>query len=243
MATLQALVDFDNVDSRLRVAGPVALAKSVLSLVPTPVLGKHATVNFRLYGGWRSGGNLTTSAQNLIPDIRASSPANFSFLDGATRANLRMTVELADKPLGGSSPFNDTFVRERSLRKFRARRTPWNGCLGSGCGFDNFARMSSDHSCNSEGCQVRLIDILVRDEQKMVDTLMVADIARAALIDRCSDIVIASSDTDMWPGLMLALGAGCYVTHVHTRRGGATQRHLLRTIDGPLSHFYQQTCL
>ena len=242
MATLQVIVDFDNVDSSFKLGGVVALAKAVLSLVPPSTLAQYEVANVRLYGGWRRGGALTSAAQRLIPEIRASSPTTYGFELAAERALLRLNVELADKPLGHGIRLEETYVRERSLRKFRARREPWVSCNGSSCGFTAFSRIESSQLCGARDCSVRLEDIFVRDEQKMVDTLMVADIAKVALIDKLRDIVIVSSDTDMWPGLLLALHAGCFVTHIHTRRGGTTQQHLLRTLVEPTRRLYFHTC-
>lgn len=238
MPTLQVFVDFDNVENGLKSAGPVALAKTILTLIPAPMLSRHDEAAVRLYGGWRCGGNLTNSAQRLVPDLRASSPTAFPLVIAGVTHNLRLIVELADKPLGQSMVLSETYVKDRTLRKFRARQKPWDACANGQCGFQKYAGSASSDVCPSPQCSVKLLDIFVRDEQKMVDTLMVADIARAALVDRSQDIVIVSSDTDMWPGLLLAMNAGCHVTHVHTKQGWATQRHLLRTIQGPLSKFY-----
>src|SRR5690606_32209276 len=137
--TLQVIVDFDNVESSLKSAGPVVLAKGLLSLVPGPTLGKYEAANVRLYGGWRMRGDLTSSAQRLIPDIRASSPAVYRFGVGGERQHLKLTVELADKPLGHGVRLEETYVRERSLRRFRARREPWGSCRGRDCGFSAFS--------------------------------------------------------------------------------------------------------
>lgn len=241
MSTLYVFVDFDNVEQNLKSAGPVACARTILTLVSKSLLGRHDEVVVRLYGGWRSGGGLTNSAQRLIPDIRASSPTTFAVLVDGVVCNLRLIVELADRPLGRPTILSESYVKDRNLRKFRARPKPWINCAGSQCGFQLFAGTSSNDICPVPNCSVKLVDIFVRDEQKMVDTLMVADIAKAALVDGCTDIVIVSSDTDMWPGLLLAMNAGCYVTHVHTKQGWRTQRHLMDTIQGSLGRFYTST--
>jgi len=239
--TLMVLVDYDNVESSHTRAGPVNLAKMLVMLVPRSVLANHDGVTVRLYGGWRSQATLTTSAQRLIPNIRATSPSIVSFShEGATR-NLRLTVELADKPIGASVPLEETLVRDRGLRKFRARSTPLPGCVNSvSCGFGHLGVLTHASVCGTSGCTAKLGDVFVRDEQKMVDTLIVADIAHQALVARATDIVVVSSDTDMWPGVLLALRAGCSVIHIHTKHGWRTQRHLLNTIGGQLAHTYHQ---
>lgn len=74
IATLAVLVDYDNVEQRNKVAGPVALARVLASVVPEDVVARHDAFLFRLYGGWRARGTLTQSAQRIVPDIRRDSP-------------------------------------------------------------------------------------------------------------------------------------------------------------------------
>ena len=240
MAALVVFVDYDNVESSHTMAGPVSLAKLLFSLIPDVVITRHNEIIVRLYGGWRSQGLLTTRAQSLIPNIRAASPLFVPITSAESIMQLRLTVELADKPIGSSALLSETLVKERDLRKFRVRSSPWNGCANSAsCGFSQFIGLTHSTACRSGGCTVRMSDVFVRDEQKMVDTLIVADIAHQALSERASDIVVVSSDTDMWPGVLLALRAGCCVTHVHTKTGWKTQRHLLATLGGH-NHLYNQ---
>lgn len=241
MPDLMVLVDYDNVEPSRTRAGPVSLSKILVSLIPSNVLARHGGVTVRLYGGWRSQSTLTNSAQRLIPVIRADSPCIFTMSNAGTTLNLRLTVELADKPIGVTIPLEQSLVRDRGLRKFRARPTPWNCCVdSSSCGLGSIAGLKHDSVCVTPGCTTKLGDIFVRDEQKMVDTLIVADIAHQVFVARSSDIVVVSSDTDMWPGILLALNAGCSVVHIHTRSGWRTQRHLMNTIGGQLSRIYQE---
>jgi hypothetical protein len=241
LSALMVFVDYDNVESRHTRAGPVNLAKMLVGIVPGSVLARHAGVTVRLYGGWRSQAKLTTSAQRLIPDIRAASPNIVTSTHAGTVVNLRLTVELADKPIGASIPLEETLVKNRELRKFRARGTPWPECANVGsCGLGNITGLTHAYACSTAGCATKLGDIFVRDEQKMVDTLIVADIAHQALAAKAADIVVVSSDTDMWPGVLLALRAGCSVIHIHTKHDWRTQRHLMNTISGQLGRIYHQ---
>ena len=238
------LVDFDNVEPGLKSAGPVSLARLLVPLVPEAVLARHDSVVVRLYGGWRSQGLLTTLAQRLVPDIRSGSPTIVAVTHSGARHQFRLTVELADCPIGTSAPLQETLVKDRDLRKFRSRPAGWPECATpSMCGFGHVVGVSHATACSRPGCASRLGHVLVRDEQKMVDTLIVADIAFQALSHRATDVVIVSSDTDMWPGVLLALRSGCAVTHIHTRSGWKTQRHLIGTLSGQAYRSYQQLSL
>lgn len=241
MSVLMVFVDYDNVDFSLTRAGPVSLAKVLAALVPSSVLASHTSITVRLYGGWRCESTLTTVAQRLIPDIRENSPCVVSSTVNGNTVTLRLTVELADKPIGASAPLEQTLVRDRGLRKFRTLSKPWSTCLSSGsCGLAGFAQVAHNSSCTNAGCTTTVGDLFVRDEQKMVDTLIVADMAHQALVERATNVIVVTSDTDMWPGVLLALRAGCSVSHIHTRHGWRTQRHLMNTIGGGLNRIYQQ---
>jgi hypothetical protein len=241
VADLTVFVDYDNVQAAHTSAGSVNLARMIVSLLPTSVLVRYAAVTVRLYGGWRSKANLTRLAQRLIPDIRQNSPGVFTSQHEGANFSLRLNVELADKPIGASSPLEETLVFERDLRKFRTKAHPWQHCAHAGnCGFGAFASIGHGSACGNSSCAMKLGDLLVRDEQKMVDTLIVADMAQSVHVAKARDVVVVSSDTDMWPGVLLALRAGCSVIHVHTKHGWRTQGHLMRTIPNQLGRGYQQ---
>jgi uncharacterized LabA/DUF88 family protein len=74
----------------------------------------------------------------------------------------------------------------------------------------------------------------------MVDTLLVADIAVHTFTSGATDLVVVSSDIDMWPGVLLAVHAGCQVTHIHTKSGWRTQGHLMRTLNQVTGRAYRQ---
>jgi hypothetical protein len=107
VSALIVFVDYDNVEINLRGAGPVNLAKVFVSLLPASILRKNAEVTTRLYGGWRSQGVLTTSAQRLLPDIHASSPTYINLPQNGHKVRIRATVELADKPIGMRIPLRN----------------------------------------------------------------------------------------------------------------------------------------
>ncbi len=241
MPTLAVLVDFDNVEPGITRTGAVNMAKLLVPLIPPSVLARHASVHVRLYGGWRSSGALTTGAQKLVPDLRAGSPTVIGRPGRNAGSAMRLTVELAEGPMGTATQLQETLARDRDLRKFRARRS-WSECTrpGVGCGMSLHATLAHTTPCPVPGCASRLSHVLVRDEQKMVDTLLVADIAYQALALKATDVVVVSSDTDMWPGVLLAIRAGCNVVHLHTRTGWRTQRHLMATLGHAAMPLYTQ---
>lgn len=242
MPTLPILVDYDNLDRAITRAGPVALARTLTPLVPAGVLADHDSINVRLYGGWRTQGSPTVVAQQLIPRIRADCPTVFPMrTPQGEHKHLRLNVELADGPIGSRILLQETLARNRGLRRFRARPlTPGECTRPLNCGLTAFHQVSHQTECQSPGCSVRLSELLVRDEQKMVDTLLVADIAELTLVQRSPTVVLVSSDMDMWPAVLLAIRIGSNVIHIHTTAGRRTQTHLLRTLSSSFPGQYQQ---
>jgi uncharacterized LabA/DUF88 family protein len=209
--------------------------------VPEAVAARHDSFLVRFYGGWRATGTLTQAAQRLIPDIRNNSPCIVNVSHTDDWHQYRLTVELADGPIGTTIALQETLARERGLRRFRSRGSVMPECASlTACGLNQFFGLSNATRCTNAACACTLGDVLVRDEQKMVDTLLVADIASHAFSGKASDIVVVSSDIDMWPGVLLALRTGCSVTHMHTKTGWRTQSHLVRTLDSTLSKSYRQ---
>lgn len=242
MPPLPILVDFDNLSRTITRGGPVVVARHLVSLVPLGVLRAHDSIGVRLYGGWRSQGNLTNFAQQLIPSIHAECPTVFpiSSNDGKTK-HLRLHVELAEGPVGTTTLLQETFVRNRGLRRFRARPIATHECTRPAtCGLSCYLRISHQTVCQETSCAMRLGDLLVRDEQKMVDTLLVADMAQLALVHRAPHVVIVSSDTDMWPAILLAIRNGAEVLQIHTDAGVRTQRHLVTTLSTSQLKQYRQ---
>jgi predicted nuclease of predicted toxin-antitoxin system len=240
MPVLPVLVDYDNVDRSLTTGGPTNCAKILAQVVPTEMIKRFDSILVRLYGGWRSNGTLTHAAQRLVPDIRASSPTMISFTDGATRLLRKISVELAEQPIGLTFPLTETLARDRSLRRFRANPHRLVSCTNvPNCGLTSHFSLNERTPCTDPACSMVIGDLLVRDEQKMVDTLLVADIAHQTFVAKTTDIVVVSSDTDMWPGVLLALQNSCNILQVHTR-GSRTQRHLLQSITRTMSGVYRE---
>lgn len=242
MQALNVFVDYDNVDPSLKRAGPVSLGRTLAGYIPSATLVQYDAVKIRLYGGWRVKGSLTNAAQRIIPDIQANSLTVFNIsLDGGMKP-IRLKIELAQTPISNNILLEETLVRDRDLRKFRVKQSQWTECAAPGlrCGFSQFSSLAYDTPCTTTGCSSKLSDLFVRDEQKMVDTLLVADLTYQCLSQNASNIVVVSSDIDMWPGVLVAIKKGCNVIHLHPRRNWKTQHHLLRTISRENLRFYQQ---
>jgi hypothetical protein len=240
MPTLAVFVDYDNADRKLTNGGPASFASTVVHAIPSALTKRFDSIAVRLYGGWRSNGRLTQSAQKIVPEIRSKFPNVVLIADGQTTFKMRMLVDLAEAPIGLSAPLDGTLARDRTIRRFRANPNRLASCVNVlGCGMQAHFPLNERSPCSDAACPMELGDLLVRDEQKMVDTLIVADIAQEVFLGKATDIVVVSSDVDMWPGVMLALRNACNVLHIHPK-GGSTQLHLLQTIVTHMSGQYTQ---
>ena len=244
MPALVMFVDYDNVEPMFTGAGPVQFARILMGTVPLATLGKYDSVLVRLYGGWRLSTSPTTAAQQLVPQIVRDSPTVYQNPAAPTAAPIRLLVELADRPIGWQAVLEQTMVKNRELRRFRANPQLLRECVDIGsCGLQQFFSMSPTTTCSNGACGVELGTLLVRDEQKMVDTLLVADLAVQVFMQQANDIVVVSSDSDIWPGILLALRAGSNVMHVHPKAQGRTPMHLLRTLGSGLRGIYTECTL
>ncbi|SDM36621.1 hypothetical protein SAMN05720382_101113 [Polaromonas sp. JS666] len=212
---------------------------SIASNIPINITQHYTDINVRLYGGWREGPRLTRRAQLIIPQLQTHFPCTFT-PTGGTRIQLQ--AELAFGPLCiPNVVLNNTLAHDRPLRRFYSKQIPWSQCANPGlCGLSPVASLQHDTPCTQNTCGMTAGDILMRSEQKMVDTCIVADIAHLAYSTQASHIVVLSSDTDMWPGVLAALAAGSQIIQIHTKRGGITQPHLVRTIPRQLVTGYTE---
>lgn len=244
MADLKILVDYDNVSSTHKGGGPVALAKILAGKLSAELLKKHSSVTVRMYGGWRTGGTLSPRASDLKAKIARDSPATIQIEQDGVRSAKRLKVELAEMGIGASVQLQETYVKNRELRDFRAKPYGSGRCTSpNACGFKGFEKINHLTQCNMGGCPATLSEVMVRDEQKMVDTLIVADMAHEAFVGKATELVLVSSDVDMWPGILLALTSGCAIIHWHTTPGSSTQQHLISTLVRGLDRMYKQGSL
>lgn len=246
MTALSILVDYDNLPQKLQSTGAVSVAKSILAVLPSNLLHPYGQVDFRLYGGWRTSAGFTTAVQaGLLPEIRANTKSAWQFTHIGTQQTLFFTLSLAVGLVGTRRAFPGTLAPSRDLRRFKARKEePWRGCREpQSCGFALLRGADYKTPCTAAGCGVQLNEVLVRDEQKMVDTMMVADIAHKVFVEKATEVVLLSSDVDMWPGIFLALNAGVRVTHVHGQAGWLTPPDLKNTLDHPLLQNYRELAL
>lgn len=208
------LVDYDNV--RLGRRGLRYFASRLLDGVGFGWCSGESSIRCRLYGGWFDGARLSGRAQRLVPEIQSEFPLRMAVSDGVSAVRVRVSMELASSLVGDRVALTHTFRRRSLPAGLACARPPFTGCARpSQCAVAGTAPFINGDECPHPRCDVTPRDVLGRNEQKLVDSMLVVDLVRLA---RTSEpIVLVSSDDDMWPGIREALLRGARVLHVHAR--------------------------
>jgi uncharacterized LabA/DUF88 family protein len=236
------LVDYDNVLPYFGGRPLLQLVQHIEAKVPEAFIRGFTRLEFRFYGGWTEVRALTRIAQRLSSDIQGNFPSPITRLEQGKSTSRITNAALAKSPLAlPAEELKGTFARDRSARKLFCISRPWVGCSKpSSCPLNSVETFLRDSACSHHGCQLSPADVFRRDEQKQVDTLIVADLSYLALAAGATHVVLVSSDADMWPGILTCLSAGVSVLHVHTRPGGSTPPFLSNNARR-MQHLYFET--
>ncbi len=214
------LFDYDNIDDRDLRFGVERIVLAVLDGMGTSGMQRLQRSEVRIYGGWFRGPNRSRLAQDLVRQLAGSFTAPFVF-GSANSPEVTVTVRasLADGLIAlPGRDFIDTY-REQAVEtnKWRQVVAPYRACAAPGsCSLRAVADVLSSMSCPVPSCAVRLPHVLTRGEQKLVDTMLVADMAEIAR-QKAGPIVLLSSDDDIWPGVVAAVTLGTHVHHFQSR--------------------------
>ena len=210
------LVDYDNV--RLRRRSLRYFVTRLLDSVGVRWCSGESLIHFRLYGGWFDGHRRSKGAQRLVPEIEEAFPRRMTVSDGASTARVRVTVELASSLVGDRPAMTHTYRRRSLPAGITCARPPFSGCgCPSQCPIEGIAPFIHEDVCPHPSCNATPHSVLARNEQKLVDSMMVVDLLRLA--QTTSELlVLVSSDDDLWPGIRGALLHEAHVLHIHGRR-------------------------
>lgn len=226
---LFVLVDYDNLSDFLVGRSLEGVVRHLEGKIPDEFLVNCSRVEFRLYGGWVTGNSLTRQAQPLSAELQRVFPTTFT-RQGADGALVTRHLDCSLARAGLSLPaedLRDTLMTGRSVRNVYIDQSAWRPCSSpASCQLSTVETFIQSGQCSDQYCGVRARDLLKRNEQKQVDTLIVADMAELVLRQGAMELVMVSSDADMWPGILLCLSAGASICHVHTTPGAVTKPNL-----------------
>jgi len=223
---LYVLVDYDNLGG-FRASNTLdVIIRHIESRIHDLFLEGVSRIEVRLYDGWFLGQSLTRQAQTLAAQIQSNFPATIQRENSSGITETRiLSVGFARSGLFlPSVGLSETFMPGRSVGNIQINQSGWRGCASpANCSLQAVERFLRDEECSLGACSVTPHDLLQRNEQKQVDTLLVADLAELTLRQAVKRVAIVSSDVDMLPGVLLCLTAGAAVCHVHTSPGATTK--------------------
>jgi uncharacterized LabA/DUF88 family protein len=220
---MKILVDYHNVPSATARQGLVYLADRVLTKLKS-VIASPGTLSFRLYGGWDRNNRMTRQGQDLSIELQSGFPRSLG--NGTERVVLTMQLAQSLEALPTKTLSNT--LRDEPLRKMRCQMPSKTTCRNDPCPLDPMAIFLNTGKCALAGCIAEPEMLLSRSEQKLVDTMIVADMMHLAS-SGVSAIGLVSSDDDMWPGILCALNMGVNVIHFTTRVSNTRSTYLTAT--------------
>jgi hypothetical protein len=220
---MKVLVDYDNIPGSIARQGLTYLADRILMKVHT-IVPTLTALDLRLYGGWDRKNQLTKTGQELATQLRSHFPRVLTVTAKPIRLNMQLAESLEALP---GKRFVNT-LRTEPVRKIKSFVPSHTTCRNSSCPIDVVAVFLNAARCPAEGCMATPQMLLSQDQQKMVDTMMVADLIHLASADG-EPLAIVTSDDDLWPGILSALARGTSVIHLQTRTVNNVPPYLTRT--------------
>lgn len=221
------LVDFDNVDPLIRGRGLTHVVDRIIQAIPVPVLDAHPRVTLRLYGGWYINNNYTQLAQRLATDIAAAYPQPFTVAGalGPTIVNVQLALSTLYEP---GLPLTHTFRSRASAKGLKCDTSKLISCVaGPSCPLRHIPAFISNEECGHNGCQTTPADVLRRNEQKLVDSMIATDLL--FLQDQGqAPVVLVSTDDDMVPAVRFAIAKGATVLQIHPAPNRSLAPHFRR---------------
>jgi hypothetical protein len=210
---LYVLVDYDNVHEADRRVGLAHVITKIARLVDANIITDDVDrLAFRLYGGWFQEASLSRSAQRLTGELQAAFPTS-AMLAGKARI---LQVEFARALL--ADPRNNlthTYRAHGQAPRLSCQNAPYIRCTAShACPIRGVADFINLERCSQSGCAVTPTGILKKEEQKLVDSMLISDIAYLSYRAHEKAIVVVSADDDIWPGVVSALVVGTGIQRV-----------------------------
>lgn len=228
---MEILVDYNNVLDAHRKKGVRYVAERILSVIGPVRFGNRQRASIRLYDGWYEAQSPSRVAQEVSADVQANSPHTITLLDGTLTKRLIVSLELAYSLRSDPTVHLwHTFRPKSPQSNFSCHAPASVGCTGSPCPLAPMERFIAKRKCPVAGCSLRPHDLLVRNEQKLIDTMIAADLFSLHL-NTAPEAVVVSSDDDLLPAIRMIAKSGTKVIHVLTRPPNASLSQYVSGLD------------
>ncbi len=210
------LVDFDNLPRHLTTKPLLSITDRVLHAIGEKFFETDQLAAIRLYGGWYEKQSLTRRAQSLVADLQANFPRNAVIVQANRAVTVMVRIELAYSLVAEPSRHLFHTYRKRIMPSGLQCAHPSNGgCTELDCPLNAMHDFFSSDRCPISSCIVKPHDLISKNEQKLVDTMLTTDLVHFAY-SGCDRLAIVTSDDDFWPGIRTAILSGASVYHIHT---------------------------
>ena len=230
-------LDYDNLRADQARMGVRAVIELITDRICSVLPAIPEQIEFRLYHGWYEEATPTRQAQKIIPVLQAEFPTRFCPFGATPDASGRLpyvrlladlAVALLVEPhrhlLYTVRPQQTRFsVYAPSSERFGERR-----CVRADCCLRGIKKLFKNTACPE--CDLTVGDLFPgRRQQKLVDTMLTADLLHLSTTSE-DPVALVSSDDDMMPPILQALYNGVTVVHVHTRPGRRTPSYYLPSL-------------
>ena len=176
-------------------------------------------LDVKLYGGWFDRANLTKVAQDLSAEIQRDFPYPLTWTRSVPSRkftiNAKLAYSLESLP---KKQLTNTFRWREPSRKMTCAEPRRNGCEVEECPLSPVVGFVNRNSCPVEECTVTPQHLFkAAGQQKLVDTMMVADVIFLARTNPV--LFVVTNDDDIWPGLISAMVLGSTIVHVGSEAG------------------------
>lgn len=212
------LVDWDNIEHGTRRLGLETIVEKIFFLISEHLDLDKIGKTVRIYGGWYDRDILSRSAQRLSSEINRSFPKRIVVVTKDRKFDFVAKCELAlSVQSNPTQPLMNTYRKRDAPKYLRARQQSEIGCSEASCPIPLISRFITRNQCTVSGCSKTFEEISYLGQQKLVDCMIVADMSFAAFNGE-RQLVVVSSDEDMFPGIIQATYYGAQVLHVHTKK-------------------------
>lgn len=213
------LIDYDNLDNLVRQRGLRHVITSLLDVLGSSLDSRERKAVCRLYGGWLEGNASSRNAERLVPEIQSDFPSALPLSRAGGTGTVLVHVELARTLACDPSAVLTHTYRRRSLpSRLRCEAHPFPDCaIPSRCPVAVIEPFIRNADCPVDACSVEPRRLLAREEQKLVDSMLVIDMVHFAQTSQ-ETLVVVSADDDLWPGIRFVLVGGGSIVHIVPRR-------------------------
>ncbi len=193
------------------------LVTTALIQLPIDLSATRGICDVRLYGGWYEGVDMSQLAQKLTVSIQNEFPTIIRLPRDRRIVSLTTNAELAFALL--EEPTHHLFHTYRKKGRpgnIRVQSPATIGCLDTSCPLPLVKKILGTGRCPTHTCIGVGDDLVYRNEQKIVDTMLTCDLIYATNLNY-DCVVIISGDDDFLPPIRTALLRGTTVARIHPK--------------------------